>query len=143
MSRRTLITVLICSLLAVTFAQSGAEPEVTGLVSRVAVWGQVRTPGLYRLSGSPDVLELISAAGGPTENADLSRVVLFRERDGVRLRLNIARASANSEPVFLVPGDVVIVPTSAWSRIRQELPVVSALAVVANVILTATLIAQR
>lgn len=133
----------VYAFIAIVAAQPSAESDGSGLALRVAVWGQVRSPGLYRLSGSPDVLELISAAGGPTENADLSRVVLFRERDGVRLRLNVAKASPASGPVFLVPGDVIIVPASTWSRIRQELPVLSALAVVANVVLTVTLLAQR
>ncbi|MEO0073297.1 MAG: SLBB domain-containing protein [candidate division WOR-3 bacterium] len=138
-----MVTAVVCVLIGYALAQPDVETAAAGLGVRVAVWGQVRNPGLYRLAGSPDVLELVSAAGGPTENADLSRALLLRERDGVRLRLNIARASASSEPVFLVPGDVLIIPTSTWSRIKQELPVVSALAVFANVILTLTLIAQR
>jgi hypothetical protein len=89
------------------------------------------------------VLELLSAAGGPTDNADLARVVLIRERDGTRLRLDIARAAGTQGPVFLVPGDVVLVPASFWSRLRQELPLISTIVVLANVVLTVTLVARR
>jgi len=137
-----LVAVLALALVAVAGAQTGgADAGPPSLSIRAAVWGQVRNPGLYHLHGSPDLLELLSAAGGPTDNADLSRVLLVRERDGTRRRLNVTAIAGR--PVFLVPGDVVMVPASFWSRLRQELPLISTIAVLANVVLTVTLVAQR
>lgn len=42
------------------------------------VLGAVGTPGTYRISVATNVVEAISASGGPTTNADLSRVYLTR-----------------------------------------------------------------
>jgi hypothetical protein len=40
----------------------------------VAIWGEVKLPGKYRVPYDTNVVELISIAGGPTPNAKLSRV---------------------------------------------------------------------
>lgn len=40
----------------------------------VAVWGEVKSPGEYRVPYNTNVVELISIAGGPTQNAKLSKV---------------------------------------------------------------------
>jgi protein involved in polysaccharide export with SLBB domain len=86
---------------------------------------------------------LVSTAGGPTASADLGRVVLIRERDGTRQRINLVRLASSGRPLFLVPGDVVIVPQSFWSRFRSELPVVTTVVAIANVALTLVLMTQR
>lgn len=45
----------------------------------VHIWGEVKSPGEYRVSYDTNVLELISKAGGPTSYANLSKVRLTRE----------------------------------------------------------------
>lgn len=42
----------------------------------VAIWGEVKTPGEYRVPYNTNVVELISIAGGPTANARLSDVLV-------------------------------------------------------------------
>ncbi len=121
----------------------GQETEAGALAVRAAVWGQVARPGQYLLRGSPDLFELLSQAGGPTANADLTRILLIRERDKTRRRLNLDRIVASGEPLFIAPGDVVIVPESGWSRFKSNLPVVSTLVVVANLVVTVTLMARK
>lgn len=122
-----------------TLVLSGAQ---TGYI-RAAVWGQVNKPGLYSLTGSPDILELLSSAGGPTSGADLSRIVLIRERDGTRTRLNLGRIAAPAEPMFLAPGDIVAVPETFWSKFQRNLPVLTTVATVVNLAVTITLLARR
>ncbi len=134
MRLRTIAITLTAALCVHAFGQTGSV--------RAAAWGQVTKPGQYYLSGSPDVLELISNAGGPTANADLTRVLLIRERDGTRTRLNLMRLTAEGEPVFLVPGDVVIVPESFWCKVQRNLPVITTLATLVNVAVTIVLLAQ-
>jgi protein involved in polysaccharide export with SLBB domain len=51
--------------------------------NRVSVLGQVTSPGMYAIGTETDVLDLILAAGGPTEEADLGRVRLMRPSVGV------------------------------------------------------------
>ena len=45
----------------------------------VAIWGEVRNPGEYRVSYNTNLIELISIAGGPSQNAKLSNVQLTRQ----------------------------------------------------------------
>jgi protein involved in polysaccharide export with SLBB domain len=48
-------------------ARSGAAPESQVSGSKYYVWGQVRAPGAYSFVASQDIVELLSAGGGPTE----------------------------------------------------------------------------
>ncbi len=141
---RATVHVLVCVLVlgagAIVRAQ---DTETASLAVRAAVWGQVARPGQYLLRGSPDLFELLSQAGGPTANADLTRILLIRERDKTRRRVNLDRVIASGEPLFITPGDVVVVPESGWSRFKSNLPVVSTLVVVANLVVTVTLMARK
>ena len=96
------------------------------------VWGQVQTPGAYRLSANPDIIELLSAGGGPTEKADLNRVMLVRGIDQRRQTLNLRRLLNTGQTTTLSPGDVVIVPELFWYRFRDEITIITSLAVFVN-----------
>lgn len=141
---KLVLTVVTAVLLVPRLAAQTAEPEPSvGLSVKVSVWGQVNRPGRYFLTGTPDLLELLSAAGGPTVGADLGRILLIREQDGSRRRLNVNRIAAAGRPFLLTANDVVIVPGSFWSRLREGLPAVTAAAAVANVAITLVLLARR
>lgn len=120
-----------------------AESRIFDLQVRAAVWGQVNRPGQFYLEGSPDLFELLSAAGGPTQAADLNRLVLIRERDGTRQRVSLNRIASSGQPLFIVSGDVVIVPESFWSRFQRSLPAISTVATVVNVAITLVLLSQQ
>jgi protein involved in polysaccharide export with SLBB domain len=142
MTVRVLTALAVAGSLAA--AQVPAETSPPAALSvRAAVWGQVARPGLYLLEGSPDLFELLSVAGGPSTGADLNNITLVRERDHTRRRLDLSRIAVSGEPFFLASGDVVIVPESFWSRFNRNLPVISTLAVVANLAVTIMLVAQR
>jgi hypothetical protein len=47
----------------------------------VHIWGEVKSPGEYRVPYDTNVLELISKAGGPSAYANLSKVRLTRESE--------------------------------------------------------------
>ena len=127
------------ALLAVAGLLAAAPVESGGV--RASAWGAVVHPGQYNLGGAPDVLELISAAGGPTADADLGRVLLIREIDGTRRRLDINRL-AGSEPLFLASGDVLIIPESFWRKVQRNLPLVTTLATLVNLAVTMTLLSR-
>lgn len=60
------------------------EPHVTVLVRefrtvRVQVLGEVRNPGYYQLRANARLMDVLGLAGGPTQAADLSRVVVTRQ----------------------------------------------------------------
>ncbi len=139
--KKILVAISLLGLLSFGVAQR-SESGVS-LSVRAAIWGQVRQPGLYSLSGSPDLFELISAAGGPTSGADISRVLVIREQDGTKHRVNLLRLAQSGKPFFLTAGDVVIVPESFWSQVKNALPALYTALSVANLIVTIVLVSQR
>jgi polysaccharide export outer membrane protein len=89
---------------------------------KVAVIGQVKTPGRYELKDRASVLDVLAMAGGLTEYASRSRIVILREEpDGTRQipfpfdkltaknRANGSKAGGQQN-LCLRPGDVVLVP---------------------------------
>lgn len=92
------------------------DPAVTVIITKynskkISVLGEVRTPGLLRLSTDITLLEAISRAGGITENADLQGAMLLRA--GRILPVNferLMRAGDFSQNVVLSPNDVVLIP---------------------------------
>ncbi|SRR6266567_1229031 len=90
--------------------------------------GQVGRPGKYELRSATGVAEAIAIAGGFTDQAKHSQVVVFRKiTDGVVethvLNLKAMLASRNlEEDLELRPGDMLFVPQNRISKIRRFLP---------------------
>jgi polysaccharide export outer membrane protein len=90
------------------------------LLMNVQIWGQVKNPGLYSLPEESDIATLLSLAGGPTENADLSGIKVIRkgmERDSLfSVNLKKALLGGEKEKTMLEPGDIVeIMPSKFYS----------------------------
>lgn len=96
----------------------------------------IGSPGAYSFVAAPDILGLLSAGGGPTENADLSRVMLIRAVTQTRMRINLQAMLVSGQVLRLAPGDVVIVPTSTWSSIVGNLAIVSEVATLVGLVFT-------
>lgn len=80
---------------------------------QVMVGGEVEQPGAIELAGSMTPLEAIMAAGGFKRlSADISKVVVFRQREGRRLATRVDLMNPDQEPFFLKPNDVIYVPPS-------------------------------
>jgi protein involved in polysaccharide export with SLBB domain len=136
---RELKAVFVAALLAASggaFAQPVASSMLQGSGSACYVWGQVRSPGAYGFVANPDILELLSAGGGPTENADLRRVVLIRAVSQERLSINLQAMLASGQVVRLAPGDVVIVPSSPWYHVRDWISIVTVASTLATLAMT-------
>jgi protein involved in polysaccharide export with SLBB domain len=90
--------------------------------------GQVARPGKYELRADTTVTEGVAIAGGFTDRAKHSQVVLFRRVSGelVESRLlnvkHMLRSRNLVEDVHLRPGDLIFVPQNAISKIRRYLP---------------------
>jgi polysaccharide export outer membrane protein len=95
-------------------------PEVSVSVADVRsyalyIMGEVKTPGRYQVKSSMTLLQALALAGGFTEYADPSAIVVVRkdvrdaaskeQRISVRYKDLIRRGD-----VTLLPGDTVIVP---------------------------------
>jgi len=111
----------------------------------VHIWGEVRSPGEYRVSYDTDILELISKAGGPTSFANMKKVRLARviaaekaSANGSRiLEYNLTRylnEKNDRTPVpVLQPGDVVVLSQNRWFRWRELVRVAQEVALIASV----------
>ncbi len=127
---------VLCGLLALAGLLSAQPAHSQGPVFKYYVWGQVRTPGAYSLGGNPDIVELLSAAGGPTQYADVRHVVLVRASTQKRIRVDLKRMLGSGQVVPLSPGDVVMVPDSPWYTMRYAFDVATTVTSFATLAIT-------
>lgn len=94
------------------------NPVVTVIVveasaAQVFVIGEVANPGVQVMQGPMTVLQALAQAGGLGAFAHRSDIRILRKtRNGMQtLRFNYKEAvKGNTEPVFLQPGDTIVVP---------------------------------
>ena len=82
---------------------------------KVSVLGEVRLPGRFEFQNQASVLDALAEAGGLTEFASGSNILILRTTGGrsERIRFNYQQLlkSGNSEArVLIFPGDVILVP---------------------------------
>jgi polysaccharide export outer membrane protein len=90
--------------------------------------GQVGHPGKYDLRGDVTVTEAVAIAGGFTDSAKHSQVLLFRRvsDDWVEAKvINVKKMLKEHnlhEDMHLHPGDMVVVPKNTISKIQRYIP---------------------
>jgi polysaccharide export outer membrane protein len=95
--------------------QPGDIVEVTKGSAKVAILGDIRSPGYYDLKENMRLLELISLAGGFTDNAKIGKVSIINEYDintpkKVR-EVNLNKILAGKQDdVAIKKGDTVYIP---------------------------------
>jgi len=107
------------------------HPRVDVLVLKkrsktVTIFGEVRDllrqptgPGTYFMIGRESLVDFLSRAGGPTKEADLSKVKLIRH--GKTIILNLERAIKQAdwrENALIDDGDTIFIPSLAQSKRR-------------------------
>ncbi len=108
------------------------DPEITVLLKEFdkphfTASGQVGHPGKYDLRAGTRVSEALAIAGGMTDKAKDSQVLLFRRvsDDWVETKLLDMKAvykGRYEEDVDLRPGDMLFVPQNRISKIKPFLP---------------------
>ena len=105
----------------------------------VNVWGQVRLPGQYHIPSGTDLLTLVSAAGGPTENSRLDNVRIvrrFNQREEI-LEIDVRRFLKTGDVSLipeLNPGDTILVSGSVFNLLTKVVNLVGQAAVFLNAI---------
>jgi protein involved in polysaccharide export with SLBB domain len=101
-----------------------ATVHVQNMPSRqVFVQGQVNHPGAFALQPGMTALQAIATAGGHTEDASMSDVVLIRRDacgrvDGSKLDLaSASKAPEKGDDVMLMPHDTLVVPRSTIANV--------------------------
>jgi hypothetical protein len=114
---------------ASAYSFDGSRSNVVKLKINTYIWGQIYRPGLYIVPDDTDLLTLLSLAGGPKEDAKLSKIRIIRPTaEGnriiwINLKKYIETGDERLIPV-LQPGDTVIVSGTvfyAFSRITDFL----------------------
>ena len=93
------------------------SPEVSVIVTdvrsfKVSVIGEVARPGRYELKSWATVLDVLALAGGFTQFASRSRIVILQP-DGKtmkRIPFNYNKIAGDQENFYLRNGDIVLVP---------------------------------
>jgi len=98
------------------------------LLMTVKIWGEVQKPGLYDVPIGTDLIELISAAGGPTQRANLSKVKIIHETvnetneyvSSINVKHFIEKGVQNEIPE-IKPSDTIIVPVKPTQYLLTSL----------------------
>jgi hypothetical protein len=116
---------------------------------KVLVWGYVHYPGHYTIPSTNSVNDLLALAGGPTQDANIDDLRLFRvnsdsSQSMIKFDYNdLLWDDKLAKPVKipeLQPGDILLVPGETryffWDYFDFALSFIATLAVVAAVILS-------
>ena len=96
------------------------NPQVTVFIkeyqsNRVSVLGAVSNPGYYEILGRQTILQVISQAGGMTEDAGEEIIVIRQQGDGsnTALKIPVEDLAVKGDVelnIFLEPGDIINIP---------------------------------
>lgn len=114
---------------ASAYTYEGSRSNVEKLKINTYVWGQIAKPGLYIVPDDTDLLTLLSLAGGPREDAKLTKIRIVRPTiDGDRIIwINMKHYLETGDEKLIPimqPGDTVIVSGTifyAFSRVADFL----------------------
>jgi polysaccharide export outer membrane protein len=98
---------------------------------RVWVDGEVRTPGVYEMTGDMEALQAIIQAGGALPSGKLQNVALIRRGPGsVRMMRVLDLRQRRGDAIPLRRGDIIFVPRSNlgelaafFTQVRAALPI--------------------
>jgi len=139
-----LAPILLVASMAAADSTGGSSPppskdyylgEENKLEISVNIWGEVGTPGSYRVSDDADLVELISMAGGPTEFAGLGHIKVTRTAGNGKTLFEIdlekyLQGDSGAPPLTLMPGDTIQVPRNARHAWKSAIQTLSDIAVV-------------
>jgi polysaccharide export outer membrane protein len=107
-------------LLTKKLAEYIPNPEVSVILTdvkafKVSVIGEVAKPARYELKAWTTVLDVLALAGGFTQFAARTRIVILRPNGKTVTRIpfnynKVIAASSEQENFYLQPGDIVLVP---------------------------------
>lgn len=120
----------------------GIRSGVEKLKINTHIWGQIYKPGFYAVPDDTDLLTLISLAGGPREDAKLTKIRIVRPTaQGERvIMVNMKKYMETGDETIipvLQPGDTVIVSGTifyAASRVADFLSKVAIAITVYNAV---------
>ena len=106
------------------------------MTMQVNIWGFVHHPGRYEVSMNIDLIQLLSFAGGPANDADMDDVRISRivKRNGVvsvkDIRIDLEDLDkVEDSKLLLQPGDTIFIDHTSWLTVRDVVSVVTTAAI--------------
>jgi protein involved in polysaccharide export with SLBB domain len=112
------------------------NPELTILpIIRINIFGEVRIPGFYYVTGIDKLSDVIAKAGGTTSDADLGDINITRHNK--EIEINGEKAIQNGsklDDMGLQSGDQIFV-TRKWFSGTTQTVILSTMGIVASVVI--------
>lgn len=93
---------------------SGQDPGT--VMMRVNLWGAVKRPGIHHIPVKSSLIELMSYAGGPNDNAILDEITIKRNLGQEQKKISVDLAEIIHDQkqydLILKPDDIIVVPAS-------------------------------
>jgi polysaccharide biosynthesis/export protein len=126
---------------ASAYTYSGSMSNEEKLKIYTYIWGQVLRPGLYIVPDDTDLLTLLSLAGGPSENAKLSKVRIIRptstSQKVILVNLKAYMETGNEALIpILQPGDTVVVSGTIFYAFTRVTDFLSKIAIALTIYVT-------
>lgn len=105
------------------------------ILMQVNVWGEVRNPGMHMIPWDSDLRDALSAAGGPTSSANLSKIKIILTGIDIEYNLSDYLSGDGTTLPGLEPDATVYVSTSSYEWWKDVVDFSYKILVMANVIL--------
>ena len=106
-----------------------------GASEKVTVEGEVKNPGVFQIKGRTTLMQAIALAGGPDDEADLRKVAVIRQENGIRhaaiCDYDAIRKGRAPDPLIEGNDEVVMdgsTVKTVWSNLMKNLPIFTLLA---------------
>jgi hypothetical protein len=99
--------------------------EAGELQIKVSIWGEIKSPGLYSIPDGTDLATLLSLAGGPSPDANLSCVKVIHcfptpSVTTVNLKKFFKTGDRKDIPI-MKPGDMVRISKTFYAKIKENI----------------------
>jgi protein involved in polysaccharide export with SLBB domain len=99
----------------------------------VNIWGHVKYPGTYLVYDGINVVNAISLAGGPSDGADLKKILLRSAKNSDNKTINLEEKVSS---VVLSPFDTIMVQEKLSNKILTRSSLIGALFQLINLVYT-------
>lgn len=112
------------------YAQIYRDPELTvRALYRINVLGEVKSPGVYFVTGVEKLSDLLAEAGGETRDANINNIYFVRADQKMDIDgKEILEQGKRLNDIGLRSGDQIYVPRKRWISFRNASALISALA---------------
>lgn len=117
---------------------------------QVNIWGAVQRPGRYEAPTSTNLIQLVSYAGGPNQDAKIDKVKIMRwiKKEGGTSKeeyfVDLEELSTTEDSkLVLYPGDTIFIDRSSWSTVKDWLPIVTTAVIVTSTIINVIILDRR